>query len=329
MDTKIINVHEKYVIRGEEIYIDADRLVDATSNEPVFNEELDDRAVQLAFQQYRDAHDLVSADEVVELRHRFGLSQRDFAAMLGWSPTTVATYETGALPSKAKNNLLRALQTDPRLAETLYGENQGKMTPSGRQSFENNACNDSTTQQLQAAQSQIGEGITKLFVATNYTEFSGFTTFNLKKFLNAALFFINAVPELTKTKLNKLLFYADFKYFQNNAVSITGVPYARIDHGPVPDEYALLYGLMDAQALITSEETGYGQFSWDYFKALKPADQSVFTQAELDVLQQVIARFKDESAAGISEISHRETAWLNTPNSKQISYQHATNLQGV
>jgi uncharacterized phage-associated protein len=55
----------------------------------------------------------------------------------------------------------------------------------------------------------------------------------------------------------------------------------------------------------------------------------VFTQAELDVLQQVIARFKDESAAGISEISHRETAWLNTPNSKQISYQHATNLQGV
>lgn len=329
METKTIKVHETYVIRGEKISVDADQLIDVATHEAVFDEELDDRAVQKAFDQYRQRHQIMSVKEIVALRHQLGLSQRGFAALLGWSPTTVATYETGALPSKAKHELLQLLQSDLQVAKSLYEKNRRKMSPNDRKAFEANCYNETSAQQFEHAQNQIGEGITNLFAGTNYSAYSGYTTFSLKKFLNAALFFTNQVPQLTKTKLNKLMFYMDFKYFQTHTVSITGVPYARINYGPVPDQYSLLYGLMAAQQLVSIEEAGVDQYSWDYFNAQKPADETVFNQDELAVLHQVVARFKDETARNISEISHQEDAWKDTASSAQISYEHAMTLHAL
>jgi putative zinc finger/helix-turn-helix YgiT family protein len=329
METKTIKVHETYVIRGEKISVDADQLIDVATHEAVFDEELDDQAVQKAFDQYRLRHQIMPVKEIVALRHQLGLTQRGFAALLGWSPTTVATYETGALPSKAKHELLQLLRSDLQVAKSLYEKNKRKMSPNDRKAFEANCYSETEAQQFEQAQNQIGEDITNLFAVTNYSEYSGFTTFSLKKFLNAALFFINQVPQLTKTKLNKLMFYMDFKYFQTHTVSITGVPYARINYGPVPDQYSLLYGLMAAQELVSIEEAGVDQYSWDYFNAQQPADEAVFNRDELAVLRQVVARFKDETARNISEISHQEDAWKDTPNSAQISYEHAMTLHAL
>lgn len=329
METKTIKVHETYEIRGEKISVDAEQLIDVLTHEAVFDEKLDDQAVQKAFDQYRQRHQIMSVNEIVALRHRLGLSQRGFAALLGWSPTTVATYETGALPSKAKHELLQLLQSDLQVAKSLYEKNKQKMSPNDRKAFEANCYNETDAQQFEQAQNQIGEGITNLFAVTNYSEFSGFTTFSLKKFLNAALFFMNQVPQLTKTKLNKLMFYMDFKYFQTHTVSITGIPYARINYGPVPDQYSLLYGLMAAQELVLIEEASADQYTWEYFDARTHADESVFNVDELDVLRQVATRFKDQSARQISEISHQEDAWKKTPNSEQISYEHAMTLHAI
>ena len=40
-----------------------------------------------------------------------------------------------------------------------------------------------------------------------------------------------------KTKLFELTFLADQYHFRVPNVSITGWPYARLDHGPVPQDY--------------------------------------------------------------------------------------------
>jgi Antitoxin SocA-like, Panacea domain len=72
-------------------------------------------------------------------------------------------------------------------------------------------------------------------------EFSGYLKFDLRKFLNAALFFCKGGQ--LKTRLNKLLFYAVFKHFKENAVAITGARYVHLPLGPVPDNYEYFFPL--------------------------------------------------------------------------------------
>lgn len=42
---------------------------------------------------------------------------------------------------------------------------------------------------------------------------------------------------VTKTKLAKLLYLADFGWFYNKPESMSGMPYRKITYGPVPDIY--------------------------------------------------------------------------------------------
>ena len=43
--------------------------------------------------------------------------------------------------------------------------------------------------------------------------------------------------KITKTKLAKLLYIADFSWYYNNIKSMSGMSYRKIDYGPVPDMY--------------------------------------------------------------------------------------------
>jgi DNA-binding transcriptional regulator YiaG len=85
---------------------------DAVTNQLVADSKLDDVAVEMANDQYRQEFQVVTPAEIKKYRTRIGLSQREFAELLGWSPGTVALYEIGALPSKANNKLLKALISD-------------------------------------------------------------------------------------------------------------------------------------------------------------------------------------------------------------------------
>ena len=49
------------------------------------------------------------------------------------------------------------------------------------------------------------------------------------------LFF--AKDTVLKTKLLKEMFYTDFLYYKETCNSITGLEYAKLPYGPVPDQY--------------------------------------------------------------------------------------------
>ena len=45
---------------------------------------------------------------------------------------------------------------------------------------------------------------------------------------------------IMKTKLLKELFYIDFLYYKKSCISITGLEYAKLPYGPVPEDFDLL-----------------------------------------------------------------------------------------
>ncbi|MBQ9020435.1 MAG: helix-turn-helix domain-containing protein [Eggerthellaceae bacterium] len=69
----------------------------------------------------------ITAEEIKEIRGRYGLSQRSFAQLLGIGPASMVRYEQGATPTKANANLIRAAKNPQFMAECL--EADGKSIP--------------------------------------------------------------------------------------------------------------------------------------------------------------------------------------------------------
>lgn len=64
----------------------------------------------------------ISAQEIKDIRNRYGLSQKSFALLLGIGPASIVRYEQGAIPSKANANLIRAARNPQFMAECLEAD---------------------------------------------------------------------------------------------------------------------------------------------------------------------------------------------------------------
>ena len=60
---------------------------------------------------------------------------------------------------------------------------------------------------------------------------------NYEKYKQMILVFLRLGGKMTKTKLAKMLYFADFGWFYSNLKSMSGMQYRRIKYGPVADSY--------------------------------------------------------------------------------------------
>lgn len=322
MSTEIRAIQEVYTIRGEQVTVVTKARFDHATGKQVFDQELDNEAINTAFDAYRSNHMMITPSRIKALRQRWDLSQHDFAALFGWSAMTIATYETGALASETNSERLLALEATPELAQSLYESSKDMLTERGKQAFRGQTGDAAE----RTPQKWIEKGINQQFEVTNYSEYSGFSAFDLKKFANMALYFVEQVPQVTKTKLNKLLFYTDFKFFAQNTVSITGVPYARLPYGPVPNDYSLLYGAIENAKQLTEEVVNDGVTERTFFTTTANFNSALFTEQELAVMMDTVQRFGHLNAIELSERSHQERAWQANDTGKLISYLYANDL---
>ena len=80
-------------------------------------------------------------------------------------------------------------------------------------------------------------------------------------------------------------------------------------------------GLID----LKPHDSGKG----DCVEAIDPFDDSLFTDEELQVLEDVCARFKSSTAKGMTKVSHLEDAYVRTQMKEPISYDYAMNLKAI
>ena len=129
--------------------------------------------------------------------------------------------------------------------------------------------------------------------------------------------------DIPKTKLNKLMFYADFKHFKDYAISITGVQYAHLPYGPAPDHYELFVAaLHDEEKSVSINEVQFNDYSGEYLRAVKEPDLSIFSTTELKILAMVKEYFAGFNAKKISDLSHQEKGYQDTRNGELISYEY-------
>jgi hypothetical protein len=85
-----------------------------------------------------------------------------------------------------------------------------------------------------------------------------------------------------RTKINKLLFYLDFKYFKEQTVSVTGLRYAHLPHSPVPNDFEMYFLYMQHYGMLRVEEEVFfnDESAEKYFSVAEPR-LGLFSDREL------------------------------------------------
>lgn len=152
--------------------------------------------------------------------------------------------------------------------------------------------------------------------------FTGNREFSREKMAAVVAFLVGTLGALSKTRLNKLAFYSDFRNFSRNGRSITGSAYRHLPYGPVIDSYEdVIAGLeSDSRITVSARETSFGNAEF-ISKGDNDSDFSVqLSEDEIETLKSVVEDFGHLDAAEISDVSHEEVAYRNTRTGELISY---------
>ena len=304
-------------VRGESIEVEA-QFFQCSECGVEFENTRGPDALEAAYREYRHRHEMLQPEDIREWRKSYGITQKELCSLLGWGGATLSRYENGALQDETHEKMLR-MAMEPHNLLGLIRETPHAFLPDKRERM---------IEQLEAAESEAAS-INRIFEARfgNYRpdEFSGYLKLKLEKLQNAILFFCKGGQ--LKTKLNKLLFYADFKHFKENAVSITGVRYAHRTHGPVPDKYEYFFASLTDSRQVEVEEIQVFQYMGENFVSTVEPDLSIFEPSELKVLAEVKEYFKGFNATQIREFSHDEQGYQETDDYEPISYSYADSLK--
>ncbi len=324
-ETRTVERKESYKVRGRKVIVPVTVTACVKCGEAVGGDEKDKEVLAAVYAEYRRQNDLLSPDQIQEIRRRYRLSQRSFAVLLGMSEATINRYEQGALQEPSHDTAIRACQ-DPAFVRGLLERRGNQLTEWQRKRTEDALAGQAVPESRWV---DIAGNVNLLAMSNEVSVQTGFRRFDFRRFAAVVNWFCCDFGGVSRTVINKLLFYADFLNFKTATVSLTGSPYRRLQYGPVPSDYDFLLGQMEAQGLIVCREVGYptGYTGFEYKPGSRAgAVEVTFTDHEKRVLARVAKAFKGMTAKAISDRSHRESAWRNTPDKQLISYQEASTL---
>ncbi|HTL30594.1 MAG TPA: Panacea domain-containing protein [Tepidisphaeraceae bacterium] len=111
-------------------------------------------------------------------------------------------------------------------------------------------------------------------------------------------------PNFGATKLNKILFFADFLAFRKWLKPITNATYQKLDHGPAPKCMLPVREQLVAEGRLEIQEVGRFGFTQKRPVALQDANLKTFTADEIALVDDVIDALRDANTASVSEFSH-------------------------
>ena len=155
--------------------------------------------------------------------------------------------------------------------------------------------------------------------ANEETVFTGYRAFSLEKMAAMVSYFASRTSDLYKTKLNKLLFYADFINYHLNGHSISGSRYVHLPYGPVPEGYEETLETLNHYGVIDVSK----QNSADLITGGDNSANDFLNAEERRSLDWVLESFGSMSASQLTEMSHRERAYKNTRTGEEIAYEYA------
>lgn len=147
--------------------------------------------------------------------------------------------------------------------------------------------------------------------------------FKKNKFKNVVLYILErcgAKPNVGETVLYKLLYFADFNFFEMYEEQLTGATYRKIPFGPAPQEFTKIAEEMVKKGELKKDTIDYYGKRQKRYLPLTKADLTKLQASEKEVLDKIVDQLSDLNATQISDYSHDDTPWKVTPDGEIINY---------
>jgi len=148
---------------------------------------------------------------------------------------------------------------------------------------------------------------------------------NHKKYQNTVLYLCQRLNGEVrgKKKLAKLLYFADFDFYEKNQRSITGDVYRALPMGPFPVALEKVTTDMEKGKEIAIEQVAEreGYNATEVYRSLAQPDVSAFSSDEIKMLDRVALKYGHLSGKQLEDLSHAEAPYAGTEPGKEIYYE--------
>lgn len=270
--------------------------------------ELDEANINQVWNQYRVRHGIPFPDEIIRLREYYGLSAAKMAEILGFGINQYRYYESGEVPNESNARIIIAIRDKETFLEFLDAS-RGKLSARDYD--------------------KIRKKVVTLEDFNRPTESpssnNGYVFYNESKVRDAVLYLTLRMGSTFVTKMNKLLFYADFLSYKRSGFGLTGLRYVAMQYGPVPENWGMVYdslpGIEMSECILPNQSSG---IRLESHSGLEPY---MLPEGEKRILEDVCLRFENMNAREISLESYKEKGWIENHVSRSvIDYRYAFDL---
>jgi transcriptional regulator with XRE-family HTH domain len=149
---------------------------------------------------------------------------------------------------------------------------------------------------------------------------------SVSKFRNVLLYILERCagkPNVGETVLYKLLYFADFNYYELYEEHLTGAKYRKLPYGPVPQKLDIIVGQMIEKNQVQRIKTDFHGYPQTRYIPLEKPNLTLLKASEKEIIDKVIEQYSDWSASAISAYSHKDMPWLASKEGEEIDYELA------
>lgn len=130
----------------------------------------------------------------------------------------------------------------------------------------------------------------------------------------------SADGKVPKTKLAKLLYLADFAWFYKHLESMSGMPYRKIQYGPVSDAYFRAVDELFESGEIDIEKTKDGALLISQTRTGEREALSELSAPEKNLIKKISEKWKDKRTQDIVNFTHKQLPYMICDENEIIPY---------
>lgn len=270
---------------------------------------------------YRIKKGLLTSEEIVKIREQYGLSQSDLSNLLGWGEVTISRYESKAIQDEVYDTILKNVRDNPLKVYEYLEKNKDKFNFTKYVGIRERIIRNLDEYGKEFLKRQVLESDYVYYIEPS--DFNGNKKLDINKLESIISYFAKRVNNLYKVKLMKMLWYADSLSYKLNGMAMTGLVYCHDEMGALPIGH---YKILDLENINVNKEEDYENTRYHILSNDK-LDLSNLHSNEMDILDQVINKFKNFKAKDIVEYMHKERAYIETKDGQIIPFSLAKEIK--
>lgn len=318
-EVQTVSLEDTEEFKGEEVAFDATYEYCVHADEYLETEDMI-KANSLAMKDaFRKKVGLLTSQEIIAIRDKYEVSQKDFSEILDWGRATITRYENHQVQDRAHDDVLRKIDSDPKWFLQMLTRAKGKISDKAYGKYHKAA----STEFRRMKNRYLMDSIQALYADFIDDTITGGVELNLNKVIEIINYYASKVSSLHKVKLMKMLWYGDTVSYKRRGSSITGLVYSALPMGAVPEGYEQILdldGIEFETVLYDFDRMGYR------FHPVEGFQIKELTPEEIEVLDTVVAEVGHLNSQEIIDKMHDEDAYKCTDRNCIIPFSYAEKL---